>query len=163
MSVTSARIIVQMTVVEVPTTSSLLASRNSTVTHEGKKDNTLTATTTPDVEETAFNETALVAGALTLDLTSLSHQLGGTKTAAGKKLRGVYFENKSTNAGNMRIKTGAAAGHLPVGSQWDFNLAPGDTACFYYTAAADVTNASNDTIDIAGTGTDTLKWGFVWG
>lgn len=123
---------------------------------------TLNATSTPAIDGGVATLVAMTAGAATIDLTALVHLDGDTRTAAGKKLRELHFYNPSNN--NIRIKTGASNGHIPVGSAFDVTIPPGGAFTLYLVAAATaITNSSNDTIDISGTTTDSVLMKAVWG
>lgn len=116
---------------------------------------TLNATSTPDGETGIVTLVTLSAGAATLDLTSMLHRDGDTRTAAGKKIRAIFFYNPSSNL--ITATKGASNGHSPVGSTFTIPLAAsGGRNLWYMPDATAITNSSNDTIDFAGTGTDTV-------
>jgi hypothetical protein len=128
----------------------------------GDLSSSLNATSTPAIDGGATVLVMLAAGVATKDLTSLAHQDGDTRTAAGKKLRAIHFYNPSTAV--ITVTKGASNGHSPVGTTFTLPVAPnGGRASLYYPDAVAITNSSNDTFDFAGTGTDSLLMKLVWG
>ena len=125
---------------------------------------TLNSTSTPDAENGATVLVTMSGGAATIDLTSLTHRDGDTRSLAGKKIRSILFYAPTANTGNIVVTKGASNGHCPVGTTFTVPIPPGGAFQWYVVSAgADVTNSSNDTLDISGTGSETLLMKVIWG
>jgi hypothetical protein len=128
----------------------------------GDLSQSLTSSSTPSIDGGATVTVTLAAGVATKDLTALLHQDGDTRTAAGKKLRAIHFYNPSTAV--IVVTKGASNGHSPAGTTFTLPVAAnGGRASLYFPDATAIVNATNDTFDFAGTGTDTLLMKLVWG
>lgn len=100
---------------------------------------------------------ALVAGAKTLDLTSLDYGDLTAKDFTGLKVQFALFKNPSGN-GTMNIKTGAANGYNIFGATAsEITLIGGGAALFVNPEGTPDVSGSAKTIDIAGTGTESLE------
>jgi|SRR6185312_9312151 len=143
------------------------APNNEDITVSGiNESGTLTATTTPPATlQTQFNQ-ALTAGAATIDLTALPGlNADEVVNGNGLKVQLVKFKNPSANANKITISQGASnAYRLDGATNWTISLAPGQSAGpFYLDAASDVISSTHKTIDLAGTGTQTLQVAVVMG
>lgn len=146
--------------------SGAINANDATMTFELTDTSTRNATTTPDAEDGAYVLVTLTAGAATVDFTAVVHQILSasatlTKNANGKSIRDIKFKNNSANP--IRIKNGASNGFLPAGSVFDFTLPAGGSAFFDFAALAAAISGTNKTLDISGTGTDTLQILLGWG
>lgn len=130
----------------------------------GDIDETLSATSTPDVENVAAFIATLTAGAVTIDWTALTHADGDTRSAAGKKLRFIQIMNPAANTANIVVTKGASNGYSPVGTTFTIPISPGGGFLWYLQSdAADVTNGSADTWDVTGSGSETFYVKAGWG
>lgn len=127
-------------------------------------DTTLNSSSTPDLENVAVFIGTLSGGALTIDLTNLTHADGDTRSASAKKLRFLHVTNPSANTGNIILTKGASNGYSPIGTTFTLPVSPGGSFVYYFDSdAADVTDASADTIDVTGTGSETFYVKLGWG
>lgn len=140
------------------------AANAKTITQSGfnTAHNLNSATAVPVTKDVYFNAT-LVAGALTIDLRTLT----GTNDLAvdfnGLKVQVAKFKAKTTNAGAVTIAKGASNGSTFMGSAWSFVLAPGQEVTFYGNDAAPDVSATVKTIDLTGTGTDVVETTLIAG
>ena len=145
-------------------TSALVSSSNASQTWSGGDiDLTLNSTSTPDAEDCAAMIIALVAGAKTIDLTSLAHEGGATKSANGKKIRAWLFFNLAANTGNIVVTKGASNGYSPVGTTFTYVVPPGGCALHYFDSDAGDVGASAKNVDVTGTGTESFYFKAIWG
>jgi hypothetical protein len=121
----------------------------------------LSASTTPPVTKSSTFDKALVAGAATIDLTSLPDDDGnvGAVDFTGLKPQVVILTNKSTNANAITIAKGASNGYTGFGAAFSITLQPGDTVAFKGNDNAGVTDVASGarTLDLSGTGTQVLQ------
>ncbi len=120
---------------------------------------TYNATSTPAVTvESKFTAT-LSTGALTIDLTALPDDVNGTVDTTGLKVNFLRLENTSTNANKIVASNGASNPYRIDGATtaWSITLAPGQVAQLELNAAGDTVASGHKTIDLAGTGSQTLK------
>jgi len=126
----------------------------------------LTATSTPPVSVESYQEYALVAGALTINLTAILDSLGVTRDCTGLKLQTLIFINPAGNAA-INIAPGASDPYPMFGAANDITVpghATADTAfAFVFPEGCPDVAAAVKTIDFAGTGTQTFKLGIVLG
>lgn len=125
----------------------------------------LTASTTPDGEQILTPQISLSAGAYTIDLTACPDVNGTTTSISGLKPRALFFKNNSSS-NNMTFAKGASNG-LPLVGSWTWTLLPGGSLCIDLTAVSTgsitAVDASNKTIDVSGTGTDSFDFGIIAG
>lgn len=144
----------------------LLKSSDTSRTYAGTGDIdvTLTSSSTPDFENGAVFTKSLSGGAATIDLTSLTHADGDTRSADGKKLRFLQVMNPAANTGNIVLTKGASNGHSPIGSTFTVPVSPGGAFLWYFDSdGATVANGSSDTIDVTGTGSESFYVKMGWG
>jgi hypothetical protein len=99
---------------------------------------------------------ALTAGAATIDLTAIPG-VQGNVTFSGIKVVYAIFQNPGSNT--ITVSEGASNGY-PIGIHV---IHPGGyRVCYFKDGLGDV-SGSDKTIDLAGTGTDTLNAIFVAG
>lgn len=146
----------------------LVSTQDATRTYNGLDTAvTLNSTSTPDAEDAAYFRITLVAGAATLDLTAMLHQISSTatlsKSASGKKVRAWKFKAPTGNTGNIVVTKGASNGYSPVGTTFTKVIAPGGySEDYFYTSAGDVGGSAKN-LDVTGTGTEYVDVGVVWG
>lgn len=147
---------------DISTSAYVASGDNSRSWDGGDLELTLKSDSTPDAEGDAVVLVTLTAGAATVDLTALANLDGDTRTAAGKKIRGFLFYNPSTAL--ITVSKGASNGHAPLSTTFVRHVAPnGGVDMAYMPDATAITNSSNDTLDFAGTGTDTILMKVLWG
>lgn len=126
----------------------------------------LDATTTPAVEKHTSYTVPLVAGAATIDLTSLPDPLGsGTITLAGLKVQSLKFKAASTNTAKITVSKGASngLGKGSAGDTWTSVIVPGGEELHYMPEGTPDVAGGAKTIDLAGTGTESLEVTIVAG
>lgn len=116
---------------------------------------TITGTTTLSADATTAFEKVLSAGAATIDLTSVPSTTG-TQSMSGKSLRTLYIKADADNAGVISIQTGATNGYALFGSSGKITLSPGDSFGLRISTTNNV-DGTHKTIDLAGTGTDSIQ------
>lgn len=117
--------------------------------------NTLNSGTTPDAEKVATMQVAMTAGAVTLDLTALTHRAAAV-SFSGKKARFIIFRNPATNANAITIVEGGSNGNALLGAGFSVTLEPGQAIGAYLADAAPTVGGSDKTLDITGTGSQAL-------
>jgi hypothetical protein len=125
----------------------------------------LTAATTPPVTKHSAFEIPLVAGAVTIDLTSLPGLNGeaGAVNGTGLKVQSIRFRNKSTNANLITVTEGASNGYELAGNTWKLGLLPGQSTQMFGNDATPDIAAGAKTIDVTGTGAQILEVHVVMG
>jgi hypothetical protein len=136
----------------------------ATITHDQfNKAATLTSSTTPPVTKHAAFEKALVAGAGTIDLTALAGSNAGAVDGTGLKVQVAYFKAKAANGNPITIAVGASNGYDLSGADFSVTLSPGQEVLLYGNDATPDIASGDKTIDLSGTGTDTLQVELVMG
>lgn len=118
------------------------------------------------VTKRAFLEQALTAGAATIDLTSLTHEQGGlteTVDGTGLKLQFLRLCAPSGNDAAITITPGASNGYDFSGSSASITLESGQCVTLELAESAPDIDSSNKTLDLAGTGTDSLEVSILMG
>ncbi len=111
----------------------------------------------PAITADFHGQMALIAGALTLDLTALADAILGTVTMAALKLRHIQVWTPSTNAGALTIKPGASNGYSGWAGAGGLILAAGDQQVLGPLNGTIVVDGTHKTLDLTGTGTDKLN------
>lgn len=133
------------------TTAPYINSSAAALNHNGvDKTVTLTASSTPAVDTVVAFKATLVAGAKTIDLTSITHN-GATVSLSGKKIKAIKFRNPSANA--MTITEGASNGYELLGNAFTFILLQNQELQIYLADGAPTVSGSLKNIDVSGTGT----------
>jgi hypothetical protein len=149
-------------IVETSASALISSSNNSQTWTGGDVELTYDADSTPDAEDCAVCVITLSSGTATIDLTALTHQGGGTKTASGKKVRAWLFKNVGANL--MTITKGASNGYSPVGTTFTKVLAPTAGASIDdFSDGALTVDGTNKTLDVSGTAAQQLYFKVVWG
>lgn len=139
------------------------ATRNS-VTFDGQSEKSaLTASTTPNVTVHAVGTKTLVAGAVTLDLRTLTGLNGVAVDLNGLKPRMIVFENPSTNANPVTIVFGSATPYTGLGAAFNLTLPVATKAAFLLGTAGVAVSATVKFLDITGTGSQVLNYEIVAG
>lgn len=134
------------------------AAANRKVTHTlFNTSASLTSATTVPVTQVAAFEQSLTDGAATIDLTSLTGTNGSTVAMTGLKVQILKLKAKSTNANVITASEGASNGYELAGDGWKVALAAGQEVTIYGNDAAPDVASGAKTIDLAGTGTQTLE------
>lgn len=136
----------------------------NTLTHGGFNTAlTLNATSTPPATECAYFEQALSSGAATIDLRALTGSNGRAIDLNGLKVQVFKVKAKASNANPITVTVGASNGYLLAGSAWKVILQPGQEFVFSGNAAAPAVGASAKTIDLSGTGTQSVEVAVIAG
>ncbi len=164
-STISARI--QQAVTVVKTFSEADAGNPDVSFTTGNVDETLTASTTVPVTKHASFTKTLSSGSGTIDLTTLPGDGADTETVdgSGLKVQALMLTNPSTNANKIVASNGASNPYRIDGATtaWSITLAPGQSVLLRLGDAGDDVGSSHKTIDLAGTGSQTLKVRVVLG
>ena len=135
---------------------------NSTVTHSQYDVLTnLSASTTPNVDTAAFETFTLSSGSATIDLTALTLN-GAAVSLSAKQPRALHIKNTGSNS--MTIAKGASNGYTGLGSSFSITLAAGAGVLIDWpNDNSTAVSGSVKTLDVTGTGTDTLQLSVVAG
>ena len=140
------------------------SASNKRVTHTLKNvSSVLGASTTPPVTKYAGFLQALSTGTATIDLTSLTGTNGAAVTGLGLKLQAAKFTATSTNTGTITLVEGASNGYEMLGNAFSIILQPGQWFMFYGNDAAPDVAAGAKTIDLSGTGSESVDCELVFG
>ena len=133
------------------------AQNTSSITQSGYNSNyTLPNGSVPAVE-CAYFEQALSGGVASIDLRNLSGTNGRVIDLNGLKVQVVKFKAKATNANPLTVTVGASNGYLLAGAAWKVVLQPGQEVLFYGNEAAPDVGATAKTIDLSGTGSQSVE------
>jgi len=137
---------------------------NKTVTHSAlNQSGTLTSATTPPVTKVAIFNQALTGGAATIDLTALTGTNGAATTMYGLKVQYIFVKAKSTNANAITLTEGASDGYALMGNGWTVTLAANQWFTFYGNDATPDVDSGAKTIDLSGTGSQSVDIEIVAG
>lgn len=139
------------------------ASAKSTTTNGLSQSESLNASSTPPAALQGFDELALTAGAGTIDFRALPGLAGSIGDGNGMKVQAILLFNPATNANNMVISVGASNGYDLLGASMNITLKPGQWILAFLDDGAPDVSAGDRTIDIAGTGSQVLKYHVVLG
>lgn len=146
----------------VETLSDTFLGTDNKVTYDGgNTERAINASTTIPATKFSMFTKSMVTGAATIDLTSLVGTNGAAVNATGLKLQVAKFINSSANA--IQIEPGASNGYNIFGASSLFVLAPGQEVLFFGNEATPDVGSGAKTIDISGTGTQSLKCFLVFG
>ncbi len=142
------------------TDSALAASR--TVNHNQFNTSlSLTGVTPQPVSKSAFFVQALAAGVATIDLTSLTGANGASVDGTGLKVQAIKIKNLGANT--MSIAPGAVNGYDGFGSDFKITLSQNQEALLNGNDATPDIGATDLSLDLAGTGTQTAEISIVMG
>lgn len=140
------------------------SSANRRVTHSlFNTTKALNAATVPPVTKIAAFNKALVAGAATIDLTALLGTNGATVDGTGLKVVAFKAKAPAANANEITLTEGAVDGYALAGATFKIGVKPGQEVTFYGDDDAPVIAGADKTIDMAGTGVQTLDIEIVMG
>ena len=126
----------------------------------------LSSTSTPAVTKSSYKEYALIAGALTIDLTALTDAVGAALDGTGLKVQTVIIVNPAGNAA-INIAPGASNPYPLLGTGNDITIPAHATQLtvigMYLPDGTPDVSGSVKTLDITGTGTQTFKLGITLG
>lgn len=143
---------------EIANNADSLASNAKTVTHSAfNTAATLNAGSTPPATLNAQFVQALSNGAATIDLTTLTGTNGKVVSGSGLKVQVLKLKAKGTNANVITAAKGASNGYELAGAAWSVALMPGQEVTFFGNDATPDIAAGAKTIDLAGTGTQSLE------
>lgn len=146
----------QLTVTRTFSGGDVAPGNNDITVNQLNTSESLSSSTTPAVTKDFDALVTLSGGAATLDLTAITDLLGlGTVTISGLTPAWVKFVNPSTNANAITIAKGASNGYTGFGSSFSVTLQPGGELLLRLATVA--VSGSVKTLDITGTGSQTLK------
>lgn len=137
----------------------------ATITHNGYNTDVSANSSSASypVSKTAVFSKALSGGAATIDLTSLTGTNGASVDFSTLKVQFFKFKNPSTNANSITVTYGASNPYLLGGSGFKWILTPGaEIQGMCYEGSPDV-DSTHKTIDLSGTGSQTLQVTLVAG
>ncbi len=155
----------KVTVVE--TFSGAVDGDNTSTFAAQNEEATYTASTTvPVTKHSPPSTVTLGSGLATIDLALLPGITADeTVVGTGLKAQFIKFTNPSTNANKIVISNGASNPYRIDGATttWSIPLAPGQTVLLSLNDAGDDVAGSHKTIDLVGTGSQTLTVQIVLG
>ena len=126
--------------------------------------NSATVSPAVPISKFAYNEAAMTAGALTLDLTALPHEDGTTVDGDGLKLQKFRLQNPATNSNNITIVVGASNPYDFAGdANSSVTLAPGAEWRYDGNETLEDIDSTHCEIDISGTGTEVIRYTAIMG
>lgn len=121
------------------------------------------ANTTPNVTKAAYQQTNMIAGAGSIDLTNLLLDAAAV-TLTGLQPRGILITALPANAGDVTVSKGASNGYTGLGNSFSATLKPGASVMMAWTLDNAVAVGSGaKTLDLSGTGTDGVQLSVVAG
>lgn len=160
----SAAAIIQLNVTESVGTDAAgyaASNRNSVLFTGGRKEETLTGSSSPNVTAHAVGKQALSAGAATIDLRSVTGLNGVAVDLNGLKPRYVLLEN--TGANDMVVAKGASNGYTGFGSAFSVTVKAGCRHLMEIGDSGTAVSSTVKTLDVTGTGSQELKYQIVAG
>lgn len=137
---------------------------NKTVTHSAlNQSGTLTGATTPPVTKVAIFNQALTGGAATIDLTAVPGTNGATTALNGLKVQYLFVKANAENANPITLTEGASTGYELAGNGWTVVLQPGQWFTFFGNDATPDVDSGAKTIDLSGTGSQSVDIEIVAG
>lgn len=111
--------------------------------------------TVPATKVASYNDQALTAGALSIDLTSLTDPYGNSVDMSGLKVQRFFFQWDEDNTDTCTIVDGASNGYNLFGdASGQVTLNPGDSVLLIMTDQHADVAAGAKTIDISSSDTD---------
>jgi hypothetical protein len=133
-----------------------------TITHSAFDDTgTLNATSTPPATKCVVKIIPLVAGAATINLTTITGTNGLAQDSTGLKVQ--YFRVKNLGANTMTFTVGASNGYNLAGAGFSVALEQNQWFVLYGNDATPDVAAADCTIDVAGTLVQTFELTLVTG
>ena len=156
----SARYALELEVTEVLALGLDNATDSSFVHTLGSPNGTLSATTTPPVTKVFSDNLALVAGAKTLDLTSLAGPAGTTVDFTGLKVQKIQLRCPTSNTLPILVQKGDANAYNLLGadnaSAETIEVLPGDDVQFKRHDTLEDVDATHKDIKFTGNGTEAI-------
>lgn len=127
----------------------------------------LSTGSTPAVSATASFLVTLSSGAATIDLTALTGLNSATVNGTNLQVRAIKFRSPSSNANVITVKKGASNGYqigmADGANAFNVSIPPGGDFSCYLAANGVVISSSAKTLDVSGTGSQTLECQVVMG
>lgn len=124
---------------------------------------TLNSGTVPPATDMAAFEKALVAGAVTIDLTALTGTNGRVVDGTGLRVQALKFRNKSVNAATLKLKKGGTNGYDGFGALFSITLAPKAEVMILNEDAGGDISSTNKTLDLTGTDVEVGEFEIILG
>lgn len=118
--------------------------------------------TTPAVTAAALQTFSFTAGAVTIDLTSLTGMNGAAVSLSALKGRGVVIYNPVGNA-SITVAKGASNGYTGLGSAFSIVIPAGGWFVFYDGGNGVAVSGSDKTLDVTGSGVQSFYAGLAGG
>ncbi len=138
---------------------------DNTITYTGYNEiSDLTSLTSVPATKYSYTSVNLSSGALTLDFTTLAGR-AVDQTVDGTALRVQFLKlrNKSSNANSMLFVFGASNPYTGLGAAFNMTLKPGQSALFSLADGGPDVGSGCRTLDITGTGSQTVEYAVVLG
>lgn len=154
-----------LTAVETLETNVPAAQSNlKSVTHSGYNTSaSLTGATAVPVTKCAYFEQALSSGSATINLAALAGTNGATVDLTGLKVQAIKFKAKAANANPITLTEGASNGYELAGNGWTVVLKAGQEFVFYGNEQTPDVASGARTIDLSGTGSQSVEVSVVAG
>jgi hypothetical protein len=134
------------------------------VTHDGlNTGGDFSGTTTPAVTKVASGTATLSSGAATINLAALTGPGGAPVDFTGLKVQFAKITAPATNANDIVITPGASNGIDLFGGSSSLTIRPGMEILVKFNDQGPDVASGDRTIDLAGTGSQTLNYEFVAG
>lgn len=144
-----------LNVVETVGTIPGVSDGNGNVTHNAfNYSKTLNASSSPTASQGLSFEKSLSGGAATIDFTSFTGTNGATYNLDALRLRVLMIKAKSTNAANIVVAEGGTNG-LSIGGTVTAYV--GGSVTLDFGSSGPLIGASDKTLDLTGSGTETLQ------
>jgi len=143
-------------------TPAVTAAKDSIIHDAFNTAETIDASSTVPATNAIFIEQALTAGAVTVDLTSLTGVNNLVTDGTGLKVQVFKIKNKAGNA-SMNFSVGASNGYDLAGAGFDVTLLAGQEFTFFGNDAAPDIATADAEIDVTGTGTEIFELSIVMG
>lgn len=139
------------------------AANNANIVHDGfnRTDIELNGSSTVPLSKASYQVYTLSGGAASIDLTALLGVNDVSQDATGLKVQTLIVDNPSSNP--ITLSPGASNPYALFGAGNDLVVPAGAVMSFYFADQLADVGASAKTIDLSGTGTDTIKIGFGLG
>ena len=135
-----------------------------TITHNAlNRTLRLGGSSTPKIDLIAVFRVTLVNGEAVIGLTNINTPTG-IIDATGRKLRAFKFRCPATNTGGaVTVEAGASNGYDMLGGSWSIPVPIDGEVMMYLKDTAPAVASGAKTLDLTGTGTDSLDVSFIFG
>lgn len=128
------------------------------ITHDGLNTGaTYTASTSIPVAKVAAFLATLSSGALTINLAALVGTNGAAVDLTGLKVQSIKLKATSTNSGMITVAEGASNGIPLFGTAATFGLRAGQECQWLFNELGSDVASGDRTLDLTGTGAETLS------